>query len=83
MKRSFFTFESLGGEYPALAQELRRGTPTAVFGVSDTLKHMIAGLCETPIVYIGADSVSARKTAQNISQGPGAAQTNRYGNGHQ
>ncbi len=67
MKRGFFTFESLGGEYPALAHELRRGTPTAVFGVSDTLKHMIAGLCETPIVYIVADSVSARKTAQNIA----------------
>ena len=67
MKRNFFTFETLGGEYPALGKELRRGTPTAVFGVSDSLKYMIAGLAETPVVYITADSISARKAAQNIA----------------
>ena len=38
MKRNFFTFDNLGGEYPALEQEIRRGAPTAVFGVSDPLK---------------------------------------------
>ena len=67
MKREFFTFENLGGEYPSLNTELRRGTPTAVFGVSDSLKYLIAGLIPAPIVYITADSVSARKAAQNIS----------------
>ena len=67
MKRNFFTFETLGGEYPALSKELRRGTPTAVFGVSDSLKYMLAGLAETPVVYITADSISARKAAQNIA----------------
>ncbi len=67
MKRNFFTFENLGGEYPTLGQELRLGTPTAVFGVSDTLKYMLAGLVQTPVVYVTADALSARKAADNIA----------------
>ena len=67
MKRNFFNFENLGGEYPLLAQEIRRGTPTAVFGVSDSLKYLLAGLIEYPIVYITADHVSAKKAAENIA----------------
>ena len=66
MKRNFFTFEKLGGEYPALAKDIRRGTPTAVFGVSDPLKYMIAGAIDAPIVYVTADASSARKVADNI-----------------
>ena len=67
MKRNFFTFDEIGGEYPSYAEELRRGTPTAVFGVSDTLKYLLAGLTPFPTVYITADSVSAQKAADNIT----------------
>ena len=67
MKRGFFTFDNLGGDYPQLKVELRRGTPTAVFGVSDSLKYMLAGLSETPVLYITADGVSAQKAAKNIA----------------
>ena len=67
MKRNFFTFDNLGGEYPALEQELRRGAPTAVFGVSDSLKYLIAGLHSTPVVYIVTDGITARKAAENIA----------------
>ncbi len=67
MKRNYLTFDNLGGDYIALAQELRRGTPTAVFGVSDPLKYLIAGLVDTPVVYITADSVSAQKAADNVA----------------
>ena len=67
MKRNFFTFENLGGEYPALEQEIRRGAPTAVFGVSDSLKYLIAGLFSVPVVYIVTDATSARKAAENIA----------------
>ncbi len=67
MKRGFFSFENLKGEYPTLEAELRRGTPTAVFGVSDPLKYMFAGLVQTPLVYVTADAVSARKAAENIA----------------
>ncbi|MBE7068188.1 MAG: hypothetical protein E7381_02685, partial [Clostridiales bacterium] len=66
MKKGFFTFDNLGGEYPQLKTELRRGTPTAVFGVSDSLKYLLAGLCETPVLYITSDSVSAQKAVRNI-----------------
>ncbi len=66
MKRSFFTFENLGGEYPLLADDIRRGTPTAVFGVSDTLKYLIAGLIDAPVVYVTSDPTSARKAKENI-----------------
>ncbi len=67
MKRNYFCFDNLGGEYIALKEELRRGTPTAVFGVSDTLKYMIAGLVETPVLYIATDGISAQKAAENIA----------------
>ena len=67
MKRNFFNFENLGGEYPLFAEEIRRGTPTAVFGVSDSLKYLLAGLIDYPVVYITADSISAKKAAENIA----------------
>lgn len=66
MKRNYFTFDNLGKEYLSLREELRRGTPTAVFGVSDSLKYLTAGLIDAPIVYVVSDVVSARKAAQNI-----------------
>ena len=48
-------------------EDIRRGTPTAVFGVSDSLKYLLAGMTPYPVVYISADGVSARKAAENIS----------------
>ena len=67
MKRNFFTFENVGGEYPALEKEIRRGAPTAVFGVSDSLKYLIAGMIDAPVVYVVSDGVAARKVADNIA----------------
>ncbi len=67
MKENFFTFEQMGGEYPLLEEELRRGTPTAVFGVSDALKYLVASLIPAPIVYITADAVAAEKAASDIA----------------
>lgn len=67
MKRNFFTFDEIGGKYPAYAEDIRRGTPTAVFGVSDSLKYLLAGLTPFPVVYITADGISAQKAADNIA----------------
>ena len=61
--KNFFSFNEIGGDYPALAEEIRRGTPTAVFGVSDSLKLLVASMLEYPVVYITADSVSAQKAS--------------------
>ena len=60
MKEQFFTLKELGEEYAAYEEELRRGTPTAVFGVSDSLKYLLAGLAPFPVVYVTADAVSAK-----------------------
>ncbi len=59
--------EQLGEEYALYAEDIRRGTPTAVFGVADSLKYLLAGLTPFPVVYITADSISAQKAAENIS----------------
>ncbi len=66
MKRNFFTFQQLGDGFTALEDDIRRGAPTAVFGVADSVKHLIASLINAPVVYIVADSVSAQKTAENL-----------------
>ena len=66
MKRDFFSFDNLGEEFSSLGKELRRGTPTAVFGVSDGLKYLLAGLVGSPVVYITTDRATAGKIAQNI-----------------
>ncbi len=67
MKRNFFTFTQIGEEYALYAEDIRRGTPTAVFGVSDSLKYLLAGLTPFPVVYVTADGVSAKKAAENIA----------------
>lgn len=67
MKEHFFSFDNIGGEYPQLKEELRRGTPTAIFGVSDSMKYLVASLIDAPVVYITADGVSARKAAENAA----------------
>ena len=66
MKRNFFTFTQLGSEYSALEQDIRRGTPTAVFGVSDSLKQLISSCIPYPILYVTADAVSAKRAAVRI-----------------
>ncbi len=73
MKAGFFNFGQIGEEYASYAEELRRGTPTAVFGVSDSLKYLLAGLTPFPVVYVTADGVSARKAAENIAALSGKA----------
>ena len=67
MKEKFFTFDKIGGEYPRFGEELRRGAPAAVFGVSDSLKYLLASLIDAPVVYISADAVAAQKAAENIA----------------
>ena len=61
MKTSFFSCKNLYGDYPALSEEVRLGTPTAVFGLSDTHKFLTAAVVSPKILYVTADAVSARK----------------------
>ncbi len=66
MNRRFFSFENLKGEYPALANDLRLGTPTAVFGVSDPHKYLFASIAEQPVLYVAADSLSAQRAYEAV-----------------
>lgn len=67
MIKNFFTFKNLQGEYPALENDIRLGTPTAVFGVSEPHKYLIASLIEDKVLYVAADSVAAQKAFASIS----------------
>ena len=67
MKENFFKLEQFGEEYSSYLADIRRGTPTAVFGVSDSLKYLLAGLTPYPVVYVTADAFSAKKAAENIA----------------
>ncbi len=67
MKAGFFRFPDFGEEYLEYAEDIRRGAPTAVFGVSDGLKYLLAGLTPFPVLYVTADALSAKKAADNIA----------------
>lgn len=67
MKKNFFSYENLGGEYIPLGNDLRLGVPTAVFGVSEPNKYLTAALCRGSLLYVTADGISARRAAQSLS----------------
>ncbi len=66
MNRNFFGYENLGGEYPSLGNDIRLGVPTAVFGVSEPHKRLVASLYGGKFLYITADAVSARNAAEDL-----------------
>ena len=66
MNKNFFSCEELGGEYPSLGNDIRRGVPTAVFGVSEPHKYLTASLFGGRLLYMTADALSARRTAENL-----------------
>ena len=68
MPRNFFHAQNLGGEYLDLEQDLRLGTPTAVFGVSAPHKALIAAAC-TPgrVVYVADNAQTAAQAAAEIA----------------
>ena len=55
------------GDYQSLENDIRLGTPTAVFGLSDAHKYLLASLPEQPLLYIAADSVAAQKVYASVS----------------
>ena len=65
--KDFFDSENLNGEFSSFVADIRRGTPTAVFGVSDSVKYLLASLIPFPVLYVTSDSVSARRAAEDIS----------------
>lgn len=67
MKEQFFTYKNLQGGYAELENEIRRGTPSSVFGVSDSHKYLLCSLNKGKTLYITADGVSASRAYTSIS----------------
>lgn len=67
MIKNFFTFKNLNGDFLSLENDLRLGTPTAVFGVADAHKYLVASLAEQKTVYVAPDNVSAQRAYEAIS----------------
>lgn len=63
MKRNFFTSKNLGEEYELFENEIRRGTPTAAFGLAESHKYLLAAITESNILYVTPDQISAQKAA--------------------
>ena len=64
--KGFFSFDVLNGDYPLLGAAVRNGVPTAVFGVSDAQKRLIASMFAGRIVYLTADALTAQRAAEDI-----------------
>lgn len=67
MIKDFFNFENLGGDYLSLATDIRLGTPTAAFGLSETHKSLIASLPDRKVIYVTADALAAQAAYAAIS----------------
>ena len=67
MKKGFFNAEDIGEDYLRFVQEVRRGTPAAVFGVSSATKYLLASLLRLPVLYVTADAAGARAAADNLA----------------
>ena len=65
--KDFFTFPSLGGDFPQLGYDLENGVPVAAFGVSDAKKYLIAALVKRRVLYVTADALSAQRAAAAIA----------------
>ena len=66
MNKNFFTCDNLSGDYPALQNDVRLGTPTAVFGLSDSQKYLTAGLFDGVVLYIAPDHIAAEKAFESL-----------------
>ena len=66
MNKNFFTCDNLKGDYPALENDVRLGTPTAVFGVSDSQKYLTACIFDGVVLYIAPDHIAAEKAYEAI-----------------
>ncbi len=67
MKENFFTYKNLGGDLPALENDIRLGMPTAAFGLSEAHKYLLAALTRGRLLYVCADAVSAQRACAGVA----------------
>ena len=74
MPKNFFNARELGAEYLQLENDYRLGTPTAVFGVSQPHKALIAAACTAQrIVYVCDNVQTSVRVAAEIEGFSGEA----------
>ena len=74
MPKNFFSAHNLGADWLELAEDLRLGTPTAVFGVSAPHRALIAASCpERRFVYVCDNAQTAARMASEIAGFAGEA----------
>ena len=64
--KDFFSFDNLGGEFALLGRDVESGLPTAVFGLSDAQKYLIASAVRGRVVYLAADALSAKRAYEAL-----------------
>ena len=68
MPKNFFSPHNMGADWLDLANDIRLGTPTAVFGVSAPHRALIAATCfEKRLVYVCDNAQTAARTAEEIA----------------
>ena len=68
MPKNFFSPHNMGADWLELANDIRLGTPTAVFGVSAPHRALIAATCfEKRLVYVCDNAQTAARTAEEIA----------------
>lgn len=69
MPKDFFSIHNLGGDCLSVYDDLRLGTPTAVFGVTGAYKALLAAVCtgNRRCVYVTDTPANAQKAAAEIA----------------
>ncbi len=74
MPENFFSAHNLGADYLDLDNDIRLGTPTAVFGVSQPHRALIASVCfPKRVVYVCDNAQTAARMAAEIAGFSGRA----------
>ncbi len=66
MLRNYLAFDNLGEDFENLANDVRSGLPSAVFGVTFAEKCHLASMLGTPVIYIVKDMLYGARVAEQI-----------------